>query len=344
MMKALTLREYGKFEYGDAPDPVIADDEVLIEVQACGICGSDIHGMDGSTGRRLPPIIMGHEASGTIVKIGKRVEGWKIEDRVTFDSTVWCGECWHCRRGEINMCERRKVLGVSTPEYRCHGAFAELVAVPARILYAIPDAVSFVEAAMTEPLSVAFHGVRLARPEVTESAVVVGAGMIGLLIIQVLRAAGCGTIIAADIDPAKLALAKKLGADHGIDSRAEDFADQVQALTGGRGADLALEAVGITAAIGAAISAVRRGGRVVLVGNVSPRIELPLQSVVSRQITLVGSNASQGEYPACMELIARKKINLEAFMSARAPLSEGAAWFERLYRQEPGLMKVILEP
>lgn len=343
-MKALTLKEYGKFVYGDVPDPQIEENEVLVAVKACGICGSDVHGMDGSTGRRLPPVIMGHEAAGTIAQVGARVKGWSVGDRVTFDSTIWCGECWRCRRGEINLCEHRRVLGVSCADYRRNGAFAQYVAVPQHILCRIPAEVSFSHAAMTEPLAVAFHAVRLARPEVGESAVVVGAGMIGLLIIQVLRASGCGTIVAFDIDRNKLRRARELGADLGLDSSSPESVQQVLQRTEGRGADFALEAVGISAAVGSALSAVRMGGRVVLVGNLSPRIELALQTVVTRQLTLLGSCASQGEYPASLDLIARGRVNVESFISARAPLSEGAAWFDRLYRQEPGLMKVILEP
>lgn len=343
-MKALTLKEYGKLVYGDSPDPQTEDNEVMVQVKACGICGSDVHGMDGSTGRRLPPVIMGHEAAGVITQIGARVQGWRVGDRVTFDSTISCGECWRCRRGEINLCERRRVLGVSCADYRRNGAFAQLVAVPQHILYRIPPEVAFHQAAMTEPLSVAFHAVRLARPEVGESAVVVGTGMIGLLLVQVLRASGCSTIIALDVDEGKLRRARELGADVGLDSKSPDSIKQVLDLTQGRGADMAFEAVGITAAVGRAVEAVRMGGRVVLVGNLSPKIELALQSVVTRQVTLLGSCASQGEYPECLDLIARKRVNVDSFISARAPLSEGAAWFDRLYRQEPDLMKVILEP
>jgi len=343
-MKALTLTEYGKLVFGNAPDPRIEDNEVLVEVKACGICGSDVHGMDGSTGRRIPPVIMGHEAAGVISKVGGRVTAWKPGDRVTFDSTISCGECWRCRRGEINLCERRRVLGVSCADYRRHGAFAELVAIPQHILYRIPAEVAFHQAAMTEPLSVAFHAVRLARPEVGDVAVVVGAGMIGLLLIQVLRASGCSSVIAMDIDPEKLKRAGQLGADLCLDSRHKESFGRVLERTEGRGADIAFEAVGITAAVGAAVDSVRMGGTVVLVGNLSPKIDMALQSVVTRQVSLLGSCASQGEYPACLDLIARGRVNLQSFISAQAPLSEGASWFDKLYRQEPGLMKVILEP
>ncbi len=154
-MKALILTAYNTFEYGDMPVPEIGDGDVLVKIESASICGSDVHGMDGSSGRRNPPIVMGHEASGVIEETGDAVTGWAAGDRVTFDSTVYCGDCWHCRRGEINLCENRMVLGVSPAEYRRHGAFAEYLAVPERILYRIPDGVTFTQAAMVEPVSLA---------------------------------------------------------------------------------------------------------------------------------------------------------------------------------------------
>jgi threonine dehydrogenase-like Zn-dependent dehydrogenase len=197
---------------------------------------------------------------------------------------------------------------------------------------------------MTEPLSVAVHAVRLARPALAETAVVVGAGMIGLLILQCLRAAGCGAVIAADLDAGKLQRALSLGADLALDPTSPGFAEEILAKTGGRGADLAFEAVGVSSACRTAVDCTRKGGRLVLVGNITPRIDLPLQSIVTREITLMGSCASQGEYPACLTLIERRRIDLDSLISVRAPLAEGALWFDRLSRQEPNLLKVILEP
>jgi len=343
-VRALVLEEYHKLLYEEVPDPRLAHDEVLLEVKACGICGSDVHGLDGSTGRRIPPLIMGHEASGVIAQVGEAVQGFKPGERVTFDSTVWCGECWHCRRGEVNLCEHRRVLGVSCAEYRCHGAYAEYVSVPSRILYRIPDEVGFSSAAMVEPLSVAMHAVRLARPEIQETAVVIGAGTIGLFVLQCLKASGCASVLVADVDPNKLGRARECGAELALDPAAPAFAEAVLSRTNGRGADMAIEAVGLGAALQSALSSVRKGGRVVLVGNLSPKVDIPLQAVVSRQISLIGSCASQGEYPACLELLASGKLRLDPILSAEAPLAEGAAWFDRLYRRDPRLMKVILKP
>jgi L-iditol 2-dehydrogenase len=343
-MKALVLSKYNHLEIQEWPQPEIGPDEVLLRVAACGICGSDIHGMDGSTGRRQPPIIMGHEASGTVAEVGGNVRTWKQGDRVTFDSTVYCGTCWFCRRGDINLCDNRRVLGVSCDDYRRHGAFAEYVAVPQHILVALPDNVTFAQAAMIEPLSIAFHAVRITRIVLGDTAVVVGAGMIGLLVIQALRASGCGKIIAVDVDPQRLELARKFGADEGLLSDTADIAAEVRDRTQGRGADVAVEAVGISAAVQTAVSCVRKGGQVTLVGNLTPKIDFALQVAVTRELTIRGSCASSGEYPASLDMMARGVVNVDSLISAVAPLGEGPAWFQRLRNGGNGLLKVILQP
>ncbi len=342
-MKALVLKEYGRLSYDDVPDPEVGPEDVLVAVKACGICGSDIHGMDGSSGRRLPPIIMGHEAAGVIAAVGGQVTGWQAGDRVTFDSTVFCGECWFCRRGEPNLCDRRRVLGVSCDEYRWHGAFAERVAVPQRILYRLPDDVTFVRGCFVEPLSVARHALALNPPVLGDQAVVIGAGIIGLLVIQLLRASGCGRVIAVDLDPGRLEVARRLGATDTLPARDTDVPAEVRALTG-RGADTAFDAVGLPPTVASAAQCVRKGGSLTLIGNLAPSAELPLQAVVTRQLSLFGSCASAGEYPECLDLMARGVVDVDPLISAVAPLAEGNAWFQRLYGGEPGLIKVVLEP
>lgn len=343
-MKALMLQEYNHFEFVDAPVPEIGPSELLVEVKACGICGSDIHGMDGSSGRRIPPLIMGHEAAGVVTKIGSDVHTFSVGDRVTFDSMISCGDCFFCRRGEINLCENRRVMGVSPGEYRQHGAFAEYVALPEHIVYELPTDISFRHACMTEPVSIAFHSVNITPIELGASAVVVGAGMIGNLVIQSLKLAGCGTIIAVDLDEAKLDLACKVGATHGVIATAEDVPAEIRKLTNGRGADVAFEAVGIAPTVKTAVDAVKNGGSVTLVGNLASNIDFPLQAVVTREISLYGSCGSAGEYPACLDMIASGRIDVEALITNTAPLAEGSDWFHRLYNNEPGLMKVVLEP
>jgi L-iditol 2-dehydrogenase len=342
-MKALLLSEYKHLEIADLPDPTPGRGEVLVSVAACGICGSDVHGYDGSSGRRIPPIVMGHEAAGTIAALGNGVTGFAVGDRVTFDSTIFCGACNNCRRGDVNLCDHRQVLGVSCSEYRRAGAFAEYVSVPARILYRLPDTLSFNEAAMLEAVSVALHGVALAQLSADSTALVVGAGMIGLLTLQALRAAGCARIFVADVDSTRLKLAQDAGATAVLSSNA-DLVEQVLQLTAGVGVDVAIEAVGRDETVKASIDSVRKGGTVVLVGNISPEVTLPLQKVVTRQIRLQGSCASAGEYPRAIELLASGAIRVKPLISAIAPLEEGPRWFQRLYAREPNLMKVILTP
>jgi L-iditol 2-dehydrogenase len=342
-VKALVLEEYMKLVYEDVPRPEVAPDEVLVKVEACGICGSDVHGLDGSTGRRRPPLIMGHEASGVVAEVGPAVEGWAAGDRVTFDSTLYRLDDWYTLRGLCNLSDGRRVLGVSPGEYRRDGAFAEYVAVPQHVLYRLPAGVSFVQAAMVEPVAVAAHAVGLTPIAVGDTAVVVGAGMIGLCLVQVARAAGCARVFALDVEPERRELAGKLGAEV-LDPRRDDVAQVVARATGGRGADAAFEAVGTAETVNAAIAVARRGATVTLVGNRAPTAEIPVQAVVTRQLRLQGSCAIAGEYPAALALIERGTVTVDAMRSAVAPLAEGAAWFDRLYRKERGLMKVILRP
>src|SRR4029077_12637499 len=211
-MNALLLTQYMQLEMVEMPVPGIGPDDVLVRVRACGICGSDVHGLDGKTGRRIPPLVMGHEAAGEVVETGANVGDLRPGDRVTFDSTVYCGRCFHCTRGEVNLCDNREVLGVSPGPYRRHGAFAEYVSVPRRIMYRLPDTLSYEQAALIEAVSVAVHAVNITPIRLGDSAVIVGSGMIGLLAIQSARAAGCAQVIAVDPDEGRLKLARELGA------------------------------------------------------------------------------------------------------------------------------------
>lgn len=342
-MKALLLSSYRHLELTDLPTPQPRPDEVLIRVAACGICGSDVHGYDGSSGRRIPPLVMGHEAAGSIESVGSAVKNFEPGDRVTFDSTVYCGECSNCRRGDINLCDRRQVLGVSCGDYRRAGAFAEFVAVPARILHRLPENLPFAEAAMLEAVAVAIHAVNLAEISASTTALVIGAGTIGILTLQALRAAGCSRIFVTDVDAGRLAMARELGANETLLSD-ESLNTKILQLTDGEGVDIALEAVGRNETVAAAIDSVRKGGGVVLIGNITPNVNLPLQKVVSRQIRLQGSCASAGEYPQAIRWMASGAIRVKPLITAVAPLEEGAQWFERLYAREPHLLKVVLTP
>src|SRR5439155_752791 len=202
----------------------------------------------------------------------------------------------------------------------------------------------FEHAALVEPFAIALHAIGRAQPKLNDTVVVLGAGMIGLALVQALKQTGCGRLISIDIADDRLALATKLGATHIINSAKEKAADTILELTQGKGADLAFEAVGVTATVDLALRCVRKGGAVTLIGNVAPKIEFPLQIAVTRELSIYGSCASRGEYPACLEMLARGTLQAAPLISAVAPLPEGANWFARLYQREAGLLKVVLQP
>jgi L-iditol 2-dehydrogenase len=343
-MQALLLTEYRKLELTSLDRPTVGPEDVLVSVRACGICGSDVHGYDGSTGRRIPPLVMGHESAGVVAEIGANVSHVRPGDRVALDSLLSCGECELCRNGQTNMCAGRRILGVACHEFRQQGAFAEFVVVPQQAIYPVPNELSFEHAALVEPVSVALHAVGRLRIDLGDSAAVVGSGMIGLLVIQALRIAGCDEVIAIDLDDDRLRLAAELGATATINTAKCDAVAAVLERTGGRGVDVAMEVVGSAKPLAAAIGCVRRGGQIGLVGNLAAEVPLPLQIVVMRELSLFGTCASAGEYPRAIELIASGAIRVAPLVTAVAPLAEGPRWFERLYAREPGLLKVVLCP
>jgi 2-desacetyl-2-hydroxyethyl bacteriochlorophyllide A dehydrogenase len=343
-MKALVLEKYNQLVYTDVPEPEIGPGEVLVRVKACGICGSDIHGMDGSTGRRIPPLIMGHEASGVIARTGSAVTGWNPGDRVTFDSTVYRLDDWYTLRGSYNLSDNREVLGVSPGTYRRHGAFAEYIAIPQHILYRIPENVTFEQAAMVESAAVALHSINISTIKSGDACAVVGTGMIGIFMIKLLKLSGASPVISVDIDNKQLLKAEKAGADYSFNAGDDDLSIKIKALTAERGADIAFEAAGKNQSVNAAIGIVRKGGKVVLVGNVSPVVDFPLQKVVTWELKILGSCAICGEYETILNYLKTGKLNVDDQLMAVAPLSEGAAWFNKLYRKEGDSGKVILVP
>jgi len=197
---------------------------------------------------------------------------------------------------------------------------------------------------MVEPFSIALHAIRRSPPVLNDTVVVIGSGMIGLALIQALKNTGCGRLIVVDVAADRLALATKSGATHTINSSVEKPVEAINQLTNGRGADVAFEAVGLTPTVDLALRCLRKGGAATLVGNVTPKIDFPLQIAVTRELTVHGSCASRGDYPACLDMMARGELDPAPLISATARLADGAEWFERLYQKEPGLLKVVLKP
>jgi L-iditol 2-dehydrogenase len=275
-------------------------------------------------------MIMGHEASGIISKTGPGVMNWKSGDRVTFDSTVYPLNDWYTIDGHYNLSDNRQVLGVSPGTYKRDGAFADYIAIPQHILYKMPENVSFEQAAMAEAVAVALHSINIAGIRTGEKCVVVGAGMIGIFIIKLLKISGASLVIAIDVDAGRLEQAVRSGADKTFMSSDTDIEQKINDLTSGRGADVSFEAAGKNDSVNMA--------------NTSPKIEFPLQKVVTRELKVLGSCAIRGEYETVLDLLASRKINVDDQISAVVPLSEGATWFDKLYSKTEALNKVILKP
>jgi L-iditol 2-dehydrogenase len=343
-MKALMHTAPLRFEFTDVPMPEVGDEDVLVRVKAVGICGSDLHGYTGETGRRIPPIIMGHEASGVVEKVGKRAQGVAPGERITFDSTVYCNQCSACRQGKVNLCQSRQILGVSTPTFRRHGCMAEYVAMPWWITYQMPAPVSFEDAALVEPAGVSMHAVRITDLTVNDLVVVIGAGPIGLFAIQAAKVKGAGKVVAVDVREERLAMARRLGADVTISPVGKDPAAEMQKAVGRPDADVVLEAVGMQATMDLAWKLAKLGGHVTLIGNVTPKVAFPLQEVISKELTVRGSAAIAGEYRAVLDLMAQGRIQTKPLISKMAPLSEGQAMFDALHKGDPSLMKIVLHP
>jgi L-iditol 2-dehydrogenase len=340
-MKALVHTAPYVMTYQDWEMPTCGPEDLFVRVKACAICGSDIKGYSGTTGRRQPPIIMGHEAAGVVEAVGENVTGFAPGDRVCFDSTVYCLQCAYCLKGQWNLCQNRQVVGVSEGTYRRHGAMAEYVSIPQWIAVHMPGNLSFAQAALAETVSIGVHAANRTPLCLNDTVVVVGAGAVGLVAMQAIRLKGAGRIIVTDLAEDRLALARDLGADATVRADGPDVLERLRAETGPEGANAVIEAVGVQATIDLALDITRLGGALTLVGNVMPRVEIGLQRVVSGEISLYGVCASNGEYADCVQLIASGRIPVDRFISETACLEDGQAVFDRLYQGAEGNIRTV---
>ena len=348
-MQALVLENARDLHLRDIPEPAVGPLDVLIKVKACGICGSDVHGYDGATGRRIPPLVMGHEAAGVVAKIGAEVHSFRIGDRVTFDSTISCGKCLFCSKGDVNLCDnrhgsRRLLQATTAPRRRGFAEYVFLFPNTSSMVYPTRFHLRKRRSSRRSQLLCMPRKSPAASSPAIQAVVIRRRHESDSWLSRRFQVYGCSKIIAVDLEESKLALARSLGADETMLATDPDLSAKLKASTEGRGPDIAVEVVGIQKSILTAIENVRRGGTVTLVGNLAPVVEIPLQTVVTRQLKLQGSCASAGEYRECIHLMDTGAINVDPLISALAPLSEGAEWFNRLYAREPGLMKVILQP
>ena len=324
------------------PDPTPQPDEVVLKVKRVAVCGTDLHiyGWDRWSQTRIkPPLVFGHEFVGEVVALGARAEGVRLGDLVAVETHVACTTCHLCRRGLMHVCERVQILGVDRP-----GAYAELVAVPARNCWPIPAGMPLDHAAALEPLGNAVHTV-LAGEIAGCSAAVTGCGPIGLFSIAVARACGAGPIIASDVNPYRLELAKKIGADVVVNVAKESFVDKVREATDGRGVDVLLEMSGHPQAIRDGLDALRNAGRVSLLGLPSDPFELDItRLVIFKGATVQGINGRLmfQTWRQMNELLTSGRLDISPAMTHVMPIDDYAAAMDKLKGGSAG--KIVLLP
>ncbi|MDQ4078282.1 MAG: galactitol-1-phosphate 5-dehydrogenase [Chloroflexota bacterium] len=326
-MTALMLTDIRDLQLAEVPIPEIeAPDEVLIKVRSAGVCGSDLHGYTGASGRRQPPLIMGHEVTGEVIATGDAVEDLPVGTRVAVQPVRWCGRCSQCRAGRRNLCTQRRLMGMNAP-----GGYAPYVTWPAGNLFPLPDNLSFEEGALAEPLAVCVHAVGLADIRPYDTALVVGAGPIGLLTLAVLRHAGLKRLAVSDLSDARLEQAQAAGADVTINPKRQEISQVVEEMTRGEGVNIAFEAVGVSATVQQAVAATRNDGTVVWIGNNERMVEVDMQSIVTRELTVRGSYGMNDEdFQRALQMLGDGRIPTDLLINRRATLDEGPTLFEEL--------------
>ncbi len=338
-MKALVYEGAWKMPIREVPVPEIGPDEVLIAVDSVGICGSDVHGYRGTTGRRKPPIIMGHEFSGMVDKFGTNVKGYNSGDRVIAQPLRTCGVCDNCKAGYPNICSNRDILGVNL-----NGAYADYVKVHKNMIFHLPEEMNFTQGSLVEPLAVAMRAVNQTEYKLSESVMIIGAGTIGLLTILAARMKGAAKIIVSDMNEHRLAMAEKLGADIIINGTKEDPIEVVRSATGGKGVAAVIEAVGITATANQSLFAARNGGHVTWIGNSDPEVTINMQQIVTRELTLKGTYGFNKEFEFAIEAVKSGLIDPTILVEATASLTDGPRIIDDLASGKSDLIKVILKP
>lgn len=331
-MRGLNFVDYRRLELQQVPVPaLIQPTDVLVRVRAAGICGSDLHGYTGQSGRRKPPLIMGHEAAGEIAAVGKAVDTVTVGDRVTIQPLLYLSDPKTGYRV-------RKLIGMHLP-----GAYADYVVVPVHNVYPLPDTLPFTTAALTEPTAVAVHAVSTTHVHPYDTALVVGAGTIGLLTMQALLLAGVEKVVMSDVSEARLSVAKATGAAATINPNTQEFARFVEQQTGGQGFDVTFEAVGVAPAVAQSLQAVRDGGTVVWIGNNQRMVEIDMQSVVTRELKVFGTyGMTERDFRRALQMLGDERIAVEPIISRRASLDEGPILFDELLQAE-SVVKCVFE-
>jgi len=341
-MKALYYLGDKTLELKEILEPVPGENEYLIKIEACGICGSDFEGYLGKTNRRMAPMVMGHEAAGVVVKApaGGR---YAVGTNVAVFPNYYCGKCDQCREGLTNNCADGTFLGILTFD----GCMTEYVTAPEKYILPFGPSLSHETAAMVEPLAVALDAVSKITDEEIQKAgytAVVGGGTIGLMVLLMLKRRKAKNIIVSDTFDYRLDLAKKLGADAVINPMKEDFTAAIKKITSGKMCSLAIEAVGFTATAQSSLEALRPGGIAVWVGNAQKIIEIDMQKVVVTELTVRGSHIYKlEEFEECLKMMESGEIDVSALITDRYELKDGAEAFRALEDNRDGKkLKVML--
>ncbi len=310
-------------------------DEIVVRVEACGVCGTDLHIVEGSS-RSTPPVVLGHEYAGIIAGLGARVEGFSVGERVAIDPNIACGHCFFCRKGETHLCTNLKALGVDLD-----GGMAEYSVVPALQVHKVPEALSAEAAAFIEPVSCAVHGIDRARIRAGDTVAIVGAGTIGLLMLQLVKSAGAARTIVIEPLAPKQMLAREVGAD--IVLAPGDAVTAVRDFTR-VGADVVIECVGKVQSMQQAISLARRGGTVMVFGvcSIGEKIQVEPNEIYFRELTIVGSYVNPHTFSRAIALLAAGVVSMEKFTLSIFDLEDVHAALS--YLREGKSIKSIVHP
>lgn len=339
-MKAVIYREPGRVEYGEIPEKELRAGEVKLAVDACGICGSDVQGYLGRTGRRIPPMVMGHEFCGTVLETGEGVpKEWKGK-RVAVYPVDFCGYCDMCQKGDVHLCLNKRAFGVLDVD----GAFAERINVPVKCCFPLADGVSDGAGALLEPLAVAYRGICHAGNLEGKTAVIIGAGTIGLLALTCCKLKKCGKVIVSDLSDSRLGVAERMGADVVLNPGKEDFRSRILEETDGRLADVAIEAVGVDATVAQAMAALRFGGSAVWIGNNKPVVDVNMQEIVTRELSVHGSFLyGYEEFKEMAGYLNAGEIQVEPLISCEIRMEEVPGYLEKLAHAPGDLLKVVVK-
>jgi len=338
-MRALHYPAFDQLEIRDVDVVPPRPDEVRLKVAACGICGSELESFKNRSPRRPPPLVMGHEFCGTIAEVGAAVRDWRPGARVVSNSLVPCGKCVRCTRGDTHLCADRQIFGMHRP-----GAFAEYVNVPARCLIPWPENLPAESAALAEPMANGIHVVRVSRHLPAATALVIGAGPIGLFCQQALQVLRGARVYVADLSPERLAVAKKLGAVRVINPREEDVAKVILAETGGEGADLTVDAVGGAITKKTSLEALRPGGASVWIGLHENTVTLDTYGITLPEKQVLGTYAATiEELKQALDLMAAGKIETLSWVQ-RFPLEDGVTAFRRMLAAKGTDIKAVVCP